>query len=107
LREHPIDGHDFEDPLVFWLGATSAMLAKALAIVYPRCFINLVHLGKHDYNEEIPANRFRLWTPAEDFLEPARNPPPFPSVALYEAKVWAVAKANASAEDYIWSTGAE
>jgi hypothetical protein len=107
LREHPIDGHTPEDKLVFWLGATSAMLAKALSVVYPRAFFNMVHLGKHDYNEDIPAGRLRLWHPAEDFLEPARNPPPYPSVALYEAKIWAIARANASSEDYIWSTGAE
>ena len=107
LRKHPIDGHDPKDKIVFWLGATSAMLAKALSVIYPNAFFNLVHLGKHEYNEELPADRMKLWSPAEDFLEPARDPPPYPSVALYEAKIWAIVKANASAEDYVWSTGAE
>lgn len=107
LRVHTLEGHKFDDPLVFWLGETSAVLAKALSVIYPRAFFNLVHLGKQGYNEDLPAEKTRVWYPEEDFLEPARDPPPYPSVSLYDAKIWAIAKANASAEDYIWNVGAE
>lgn len=48
-----------------------------------------------------------LHVAAEKFWDPALRPPPYPSVANYDAKVWQFVEDYGEEGDYVWNVGCD
>ena len=76
----------------FWLVAGSGTLALTLYEAFPSSTFNIVQVGKKvDWLfKDLPRVNFHV--APEEFWEDAKDPPPYPSLLTYDAKVWQFAK---------------
>lgn len=75
-----------EPPSEIWSVAGSGVLSRALQAAAPRTPVVAVRIGRALRPGE--AGRARVIEAPEDFAQPARRPPPFPSCENYDAKAW-------------------
>ncbi len=94
---------DVEQSRTFWVVGGSAILARVLAKIFINSKFNVVQVGRP---VELPSE-FTVWIAPESFYEDAKQPPPFPSVLTYDAKVWQFAKKHGKPGDYIWNVAAD
>lgn len=86
------------DPAEVWAIAGSGALTRALQAAWPRAAHHAIRIGHAP-----DAGEARLWRAPEAFEEPAREPPPFPSCANYDAKAWRIMAAEAAAGALFWN----
>jgi hypothetical protein len=84
-----------------WCVAGSGLLSRCLQAAKPEAVVNAVRIG---FPPEVGAAR--LLTAPEPFSETARQPPPFPSSANYDAKAWQFVMRHASPGALFWNVGA-
>lgn len=90
------------DPPEVWVAAGSGMLARVLARAWPAAQVVAVAVGA---SPRLPAGA-RLLRAAEPFEQPAREAPPVPSAANYDAKVWGPWHRQAAAGSLWWNVAA-
>ena len=93
------------NPTRIWLVAGSATILKVLYKVYPKAKFMVVQVGKKIWTDQIEPERTTLYVSNEDFRNNAREQPPYPSVATYDAKLWTFFKRHGKSGDYIWNVG--
>jgi hypothetical protein len=94
---------DFVPPKRIWIASGSGTLARALAEVWPNATLVLVQVGRAlNSAHRVPVE---IFVAPEAFAERARDPPPYPSAAHYDAKVWQFVKLHGRAGDLIWNVG--
>lgn len=93
---------DTDGKHVFWLVGGSAVLTRILYEVFPNSWFNVVQVGKQ-IDWYINFDRSRLFVAPEWFYDPAQDPPPYPSVRCYDAKVWQFASKYGKSGDIIWN----
>jgi hypothetical protein len=85
-----------------WVAAGSGTLWQALQLAWPRSVFGVVQVGK-----PLRADWLRgpdcLYVAPEKFERPAKQPPPFPSAANYDAKVWQFIQQDARDGDVFWN----
>jgi hypothetical protein len=87
-----------EDPPQVWCAAGSGMLSRALQLAWPQAQHFAVQVGAvTDVGKAWP-----LLAP-ERFEQPAEFPPPFPSCAEYDAKVWRFFREHARDGALFWN----
>ena len=65
----------------------------------------VVQVGKRIWPDQIEPGRTTLFISKESFIDNARDQPPYPSVATYDAKLWVFFKSHGKSGDYIWNVG--
>lgn len=94
-----------------WLVAGSGTIARALRLCLPQAVLHCVQVGKElpgDVRHAICSVRGgEVLVAPQAFEEQAAEAelPPFPSVANYDAKLWAFVRRHARAGDYVWNVG--
>lgn len=88
---------DRDSVSVIWVAGGSAVLAKILSQVFPRAHLHVVQVGK-ELADHIDPQRMTLHIAPEFFYDDAKDPPPYPSVSTYDAKVWQFVKKHKPAE---------
>lgn len=84
-----------------WVAAGSGTLTRALQQAWPDARHHAVQVGA------VPdVGLARRWVAPERFEQPAERPPPFPSTAHYDAKVWRFASESASPGALLWNVAA-
>lgn len=93
---------DRKFPHKFWIVAGSGTLALTLHDMFPRATFNVVQVGKEvDWLfKDLP--RVNFFKAPENFWDPAKDPPPYPSLSTYDAKLWQFAK-NDLEGSIIWN----
>mmetsp|Transcript_12603 Transcript_12603/g.27015 ORF Transcript_12603/g.27015 Transcript_12603/m.27015 type:complete len:123 (+) Transcript_12603:365-733(+) len=92
-------------PRRLWLACGSGVILRALGSVWPKAKFGVVQVGKTIYDDICEGLDFTLHVAPERFAEPASEPPPFPSVTNYDAKVWQFVDALAENGDVVWNVG--
>jgi hypothetical protein len=90
-------------PKRMWLAAGSGTLLKCLSAIFPNTYFLVVRVGKHIPQECLEPERMRLFISDEYFSSPALQPPPYPTVLTYDAKVWKYVLRHGQNGDYIWN----
>ena len=85
-----------------WVAGGSATLANIFYKLFPDAKINVVQIGKK-IDWYINSARSDFYVAPEKFYEPAKEPPPYPSVPEYDAKVWQFVKKYGKSGDVIWN----
>lgn len=89
-----------------WVVAGSCTIALALREAFPDAHLNLVRVGLQiwpDLQKRLNREKISIYAAPERFYEPARNPPPYPSLATYDAKLWQFANRYGVDGDVIWN----
>lgn len=81
-----------EDPEEVWCASGSGVLARALAVAFPRAQRHVVQVGRTLSPKEVAGAR--IWAYPLPFGKPARTAAPFPSDPHYDAKAWEVCRAH-------------
>lgn len=99
-------------PKRMWLVAGSGTILRVLHNIFPDTFFNIVQVGKpiwDDILEQITDSNnkpnYKLYIAPEKFWEEAKEQPPYPTVATYDAKLWQFVLQDAKPNDYIWNVG--
>lgn len=88
-------------PEEVWVATGSGTLTRALQQAWPNARHHAVQVGA------VPdVGLARRWVAPERFEQPAERPPPFPSTAHYDAKVWRFAAESASPGALLWNVAA-
>lgn len=90
-------------PATIWVAGGSVVLTRALAKVFPDTFFNIVQVGRDIWPELLVGIKHKIYVSQQPFPEDTRNPPPYPSLGNYDAKVWQFACQNGTTGDYIWN----
>lgn len=88
---------DRDSVSVIWVAGGSAVLAKILSQVFPHAHLHVVQVGK-ELVDHIDPQRMTLHIAPEFFYDDAKDPPPYPSVSTYDAKVWQFVKKHKPTE---------
>lgn len=88
-------------PPEVWVAAGSGTLSRALAKAFPKARIIAVAVGR-----EPSCGGARVIKAPEPFAAPAKQPPPFPSCAHYDAKVWQFFSTRAAPGALFWNVAA-
>jgi hypothetical protein len=88
-------------PPEVWCVAGSGVLSRALQRAWPSAHAVAVRVGA-----EPKAGRATLLQAPEKYEAEARNPPPFPSCAEYDAKAWQFIQRQAVSNALFWNVGA-
>lgn len=88
-------------PSEIWVTGGTGTLARALATAYPHSKINIVTLGMKNGD----MGDHTCYFAPEKFEQKAQEPPPYPSAAHYDAKLWRFAKKYGKKGALIWNVG--
>lgn len=88
-------------PREVWSVVGSGALSRALQRAWPDAEFHAVRVGV-----EPDAGRAKLYVAPEKFEDVARDAPPFPSCANYDAKAWAFVRRHASSGALFWNVAA-
>ena len=94
-------------PKRIWLVVGSATILKVLYKIFPNTHFNIVQVGKKIWPDQIIADKTTLYISDEKFMDVAKQQPPYPTVATYDAKLWTFFKQHGQSGDYIWNVGAD
>lgn len=86
-----------------WLVAGSGTLLSVLYKVFPRANFAVVQVGKTIWPDQTDPSRTKIYTAPESFYNEAAAPPPFPSAARYDAKVWQFVEQHGQSGDMVWN----
>lgn len=89
------------DPPEVWCAAGSGVLVRALQRAWPKANFNAVRVGA-----EPNVGTARVFAAPEKFEQRAKRPPPFPSCANYDAKVWQFMTTHATPGALFWNVAA-
>jgi hypothetical protein len=89
------------EPSEVWCVAGSGALSRALQRAWPTASHHALRIGAPP-----SIDNARLWTAPEAFDDAADDPPPFPSCANYDAKLWRFVKAHATDGALVWNVAA-
>ncbi len=92
------------NPSEVWTALSSGTLSRGLQLAWPNTEFYGVSVG-HEPTEE-QRGRATMFKASEKFDQKAKDPPPFPSCAFYDAKVWAIMKEHASDGALFWNVAA-
>lgn len=92
-------------PKRIWLAVGSGMILRALKLVWPTGVTFLcVQVGKCIYEDVLQQiGSYIIHIAPEEFWEGAVSPPPYPSVAGYDAKIWQFVQKYGRDGDFIWN----
>ena len=83
------------EPDEVWCASGSGVLARALAIAFPKASRHVVQIGRTLTEQEVAGAKIHVHPLA--FGQTCRTRPPFPSDPHYDAKAWEIAKARRGA----------
>lgn len=89
------------DPPEIWCVAGSGLLSRCLQTAKPNTPVHAVRIGF-----EPNIGNATLYTAPEQFADDAKQPPPFPSSANYDAKAWQFITKHAKPGALFWNVGA-
>ena len=92
-------------PKRIWIVAGSAILVNVLYVVFPKTFFNVIQVGKTVWADQLDEKRTKFYKSDEKFYDIAKEQPPYPTVATYDAKLWKFVKMHGEDGDYIWNVG--
>lgn len=87
-----------------WVAWGSGLLATAIRDAIPHVHVHAVVVGRAPKTD--PGPRITLYQHPDPFSRKARVPPPYPSAANYDAKVWVYARTLGGPAHLIWNVGA-
>lgn len=88
-------------PAEVWCVAGSGVLTRALQLAWPEARHNVVRVGA-----EPDAGRAKVFVAPEKYEQAARNPPPWPACANYDAKLWSFVRGMARPGALVWNVAA-
>jgi len=91
-------------PTETWIASASGTLSRGLQKAWPGIQHNFVMVGHKPTREQL-ADAI-LWQCPEPFNKPAVHPPPYPSVATFDAKLWQFIE-YAKEDALIWNVAAD
>jgi len=94
-------------PKRVWLVAGSGTLLNILYKVFPTSHFGVIQVGKKIWPDQLELARTVLYVAEEKFFELSKYPPPYPSVATYDAKVWQFVLQFAENGDLVWNVAAD
>lgn len=92
------------NPRRIWVAGGTGFIAGSLARVFPNAQILIVEVGlpvKKDFLHGVNYKTFKY--PIGEYKDPTVEPPPYQSLANYDAKVWYFAKRMGHPGDMIWN----
>lgn len=93
-------------PSEVWVCGGSGVLAISLRAAFPGIGIRVVQIGMELLPDLHEAEDVSILQAPEAFAEEARHPPPFPSCANYDAKVWQFIQVYAAKDALFWNVAA-
>lgn len=96
-------------PKRLWVVAGSTTLLNVLAGIWPETHFMVLQVGKkvwpdqRGYVDGKVIFKSTLYIAEEKFYEKARQPPPYPSNANYDAKLWKFLLQHAECGDVVWN----
>eukprot|EP00029_Vermamoeba_vermiformis_P009202 TRINITY_DN4517_c0_g1_i1.p1 TRINITY_DN4517_c0_g1~~TRINITY_DN4517_c0_g1_i1.p1 ORF type:complete len:251 (-),score=14.19 TRINITY_DN4517_c0_g1_i1:141-893(-) len=94
-------------PRRVWVVAGSGTLLSILYKVFPTSQFGVVQVGKKVWPDQLELDRTVLYIAEEKFFEVSKQPPPYPSVATYDAKVWQFVLQHGENGDLVWNVAAD
>lgn len=94
-------------PKRVWVVAGSGTLLSILYRVFPTSQFGVVQVGKKIWPDQLELDRTQLYVAEEKFFEVSKQPPPYPSVATYDAKVWQFVLQHGENGDLVWNVAAD
>lgn len=91
------------NPKRIWVAGGSGVLARALNKAFPNTEICIVQVGRKIYTDVFVDINYKLYISPEKFRDPAKYPPPYKSLAHYDAKVWKFVEIYGEDGDFIWN----
>ncbi len=88
-------------PTSFWTVGSSGTFNRALQMAWPLAAANIVSVGHVMSDREV--GRANYYKSPYRFDQPTKNPPPYPSVAEYDAKVWDFVEKYAEKGSLVWN----
>jgi hypothetical protein len=85
------------DPAEVWCAAGSGVLARGLALAWPKARRHVVQVGRKLAPEDVAGAT--IWEHKLEFGQRAKSTPPFPSDPHYDAKAWEICREHASRLD--------
>lgn len=89
------------EPASVWTVSGSGTLSRGLQRAWPGAEFHSVLIGKQDAN----VGKAITYRAPESFEKTAKEPPPWPSSAHYDAKLWQFARHHAQPGALIWNVG--
>jgi hypothetical protein len=87
-----------------WVVAGSGTLLAALCQVFVNARFKVVKVGANTQFDPHVASRIeKVFIAPEKYEQEARTPPPYPSNAWYDAKMWQFVMDNANDGDIVWN----
>lgn len=90
-------------PARIWIVAGSATVLNILYKIFPKTYFLVVQVGKKIWDDQLDLKRTTLFISDEKYIEPARELPPYPTVATYDGKLWTFFKKHGKSGDYIYN----
>lgn len=92
------------DGKTVWLAAGGTTLVSVLCKIFPQSRFNVVQIGKRIWPDQVDSSRVTIYVADEYFGHRAAAPPPYPSVATCDAKVWSHVEKHAADGDIVWNS---
>lgn len=89
-------------PSEVWCVASGGVLLRGLQCAWPDADFFAVQIGHKLKAAQVGRVR-RLYVAPEKYNQPAKIPPPYPSLAEYDAKLWRFVREHASPGALIWN----
>ena len=105
LAENMATSYDLNSRRI-WVVAGSCTIALALRKAFPDAHLNLVRVGLQiwpDLQDKLNREKITIYEAPERFYEPAREMPPYTSLATYDAKLWQFVVRYGRPGDVIWN----
>lgn len=90
-----------ETPKTMWIPTGSGTVNAAFSRTFPNLRVNLLQFGQKIPDKFIIKDKYKIYVPPEQFYEPAKDLPPYPSLTRFDAKVWQFVKEFARDGDYV------
>mmetsp|Transcript_12506 Transcript_12506/g.30793 ORF Transcript_12506/g.30793 Transcript_12506/m.30793 type:complete len:1078 (-) Transcript_12506:102-3335(-) len=94
-------------PRRLWLVAGSAVLLATFHRLWPKTQFMVVQVGKRIWPDQLEGKNATKFEAKEKFSDPSEEPPPYPSVNTYDAKLWQFVRRYGEDGDYIWNVACD
>ena len=90
-------------PERIWVAGGSGVLTRAIAKAFPNAEVCVVQVGRRINPDILKEIKHTLYISPEPFRNNASLPPPYKSLAHYDAKIWRFVSKHGCTGDYIWN----
>lgn len=90
-------------PSRMWLAVGSGVIIRVLVRIWPNCEFLAVQVGRDIPDYLLEGIKYTKYVYPASFSQNTLTPPPYESLANYDAKIWYFAKKYGQKGDFIWN----